>query len=65
MRAGFTAPVSTGVRLSPELFEETPAGEGVFGAFSRDDQLLALIQSSGGALRYLAAFPEQAAGRPS
>jgi len=50
--------VSRGIRLDPGLFETPPSGEGIFGAFSTDERLLAVIESQGERLRYLAAFPD-------
>lgn len=51
-------PVSRGIRLDPVIFEEAPAGEGIFGVFAVDQRLLAVIEKSPAGLRYLAAFPE-------
>jgi len=50
-------PVSRGIRLDPVLFQEAPAREGTFGAFSADQRLLALVENSGSGLKYLATFP--------
>ena len=66
VRAEWTAPLSRGIRLSAAffeaaLFEEAPSGEGVFGAFSPDDRLLAVIEKTGSVLKYVATFPELAA----
>jgi tRNA pseudouridine55 synthase len=61
VRAEWTAPLSRGIRLSAALFEEAPSGEGVFGAFSPDARLLAVIEKTGSVLKYVATFPEVAA----
>jgi len=58
VRPRWSAAVSRGVRLDPELFETPPSGQGIFGAFSTDERLLAVIECQGGRLRYLAAFPD-------
>ena len=50
-------PLSRGVRLSASLFTDAPSGEGIFGAFSPDDRLVAVIEKSGCVLKYLATFP--------
>ena len=57
----WVAPLSRGIRLSVALFQEAPSGEGMFGAFSADDRLLAVIRRSGAGLEYLATFPEPVA----
>ena len=54
----WNAAVSQGARLSPEMFEDPPDSEGIFGAFSSEDRLLAVIERRDGRLQYLAAFPE-------
>ncbi len=60
-KAEWSAPLSRGIRLSAALFQEAPSGEGIYGAFSSDDRLLAVIEKNGPVLKYLATFPELAA----
>ena len=50
-------PVSRGIRLDPTLFEDPAGGEGIYGAFSHDQRLLAVIEKSESGMSYLAAFP--------
>jgi tRNA pseudouridine55 synthase len=57
VREQWAGPVSRGIHLHEELFERPPA-EGIFGAFTGDDRLVAVIERSGARLRYLATFPE-------
>jgi tRNA pseudouridine55 synthase len=58
-------PVSRGIRLDPVLFETPAEGEGIFGAFSHDQRLLAVIERTPLGMKYLATFPFLAeAGTP-
>jgi tRNA pseudouridine55 synthase len=50
---------SHGGFLDEESFEEPPAGDGVFGAFSRTGRLLAVVERTNGLWRYAAVFPEE------
>jgi tRNA pseudouridine55 synthase len=52
------AAVSSGIPLSGRYFDSEPPADGIFGAFSEDDRLVAVIERRGGNLRYAAAFPE-------
>ncbi|HEY9594646.1 MAG TPA: tRNA pseudouridine(55) synthase TruB [Spirochaetia bacterium] len=52
--------VANGAALSPRCFREEP-GEGTWGAFAPDGDLLAVVESAGGRLRYAAAFPPETA----
>jgi tRNA pseudouridine55 synthase len=60
----WTVPVSRGIKLESTLFENAPAGEATFGAFSPDQRLLAVIEVSRTGMRYLATFPDRAAAEP-
>ncbi len=57
--------VSTGRRLVPEYFEQPLDTQGIFGAFSPEGRLLAVVENAPDALRYAAAFPLERAGEPS
>ena len=57
VREQWAGAVSRGIRLGEELFERPPA-DGIFGVFTGDERLVAVIERSGGRLRYLATFPE-------
>jgi tRNA pseudouridine55 synthase len=57
VRGEWVDPLSRGVRLSASLFTEAPSGDGIFGAFSPDDRLVAVIEKAGAVLKYLATFP--------
>jgi tRNA pseudouridine55 synthase len=50
-------PISRGIRLDSVLFEAPATGEGIFGAFSHDQRLLAVIVQSQSGMKYLATFP--------
>lgn len=58
VRAEWASSVSTGIRLTPTLFEQAPTQAGMYGVFSPDDRLLAVVEKSSSGLRYIAAFPE-------
>jgi tRNA pseudouridine55 synthase len=60
VRKEWSVPISRGIRLESSLFDEAPTGEGTFGAFSADGRLLAVIERTGGGMKYLATFPESA-----
>ena len=51
--------LGNGGRVDDESFEEGPAGDGTFGAFSRSGRLLAVVERTNGAWRYAAVFPEE------
>jgi tRNA pseudouridine55 synthase len=57
VREEWSVPVSRGARLTSSHFERPPDGDGISGAFSRSGDLLAIIETSGPHMRYLAAFP--------
>jgi tRNA pseudouridine55 synthase len=52
--------LANGGRVDDQSFEEVPAHDGTFGAFSRSGRLLAVLERAQGAWRYAAVFPEEA-----
>jgi tRNA pseudouridine55 synthase len=57
--------LSNGGLLDEESFEERPASDGTFGAFSHSGELLAVVERTNGAWRYAAVFPVETAGENS
>jgi tRNA pseudouridine55 synthase len=57
VRPEWVIPVGRGARLEPSHFERPPQSDGIAGVFSRDGNLLAVVEASGSEIRYLAAFP--------
>jgi tRNA pseudouridine55 synthase len=64
VRDTWIVPVSRGIKLEPAMFLEPPDADGIFGAFSSDLHLLAVVEKKGTALAYLAAFPDAPAVGP-
>ena len=63
VRERWVGAISRGIPLDEEMFERPPA-DGIFGAFTGDERLVAVIERAGGRLRYLATFPETPAAAP-
>ena len=51
--------VGNGFPLGESCFESVPAGNGIFGAFTIDGRLVAMVERREGAWRYAATFPEE------
>jgi len=61
-RGNWAGAVSKGLKLHEELFESPPDSDGIYGVFSADERLLAVVQRTEARLRYVAAFPETPGG---
>ncbi len=61
VRESRAAGLANGGLLDDGCFEEGPARDGTFGAFSRGGRLLAVVERASGAWRYAAVFPGEPA----
>ena len=56
----WTARVGNGFPIEDSFFEDIPAAKGIFGAFSLQGDLVAVVERGDGGWRYAAAFPQDA-----
>jgi tRNA pseudouridine55 synthase len=59
LKDSWTTRVGNGFPLEEGFFDGPPAGRGIFGAFSRDGRLVAVVERGEAGWRYAAAFPEE------
>ncbi len=59
LREEWQVKTSQGLPVRDSFFLEPPAGDGIFGAFSPDGMLVAILEKRGSGYRYAAAFPRE------